>query len=469
MLNTVQATPTPIQIKPRTAIYDRDIEYRYFEIFRKQTARRLTGSFDVVIWSTLLPQLCHTEPFVRHAVIALAAMDLNTMVASSQMREETKLEESKRHHSFALEQYGITLNLMRRLPVDFDDDYKFRNVLLCCFLTMVFESYQDNQKSSGIQTATALKLLYEFGTRRDGQRPASIREIRAAPGLDSSLIDHYSHLEDMLKMLQEISLAKSKAKKTTGQLNRELTTIQQPPKGESFFPENLSFDFQPLMTAISTRNWWRFHHDCISIIDEKERAKEKLIALEWVTTFEPVFTRCRTLPASSREYQDATMLMIHYLSTRFLVRGWARDTDTDALRDASKQILALAKDLLSHCFTLSSEDIPKLLNLKKGLISALFLVATGCQVSPIRREAISLMRQYPGEECMECRIGSRVAEVLADKEEELIPPREQGTPVSRLLLDYFHTLPGQKLVVCFSIMLPDIVDRKSAPSVVVGW
>jgi len=205
------------------------------------------------------------------------------------------------------------------------------------------------------------------------------------------------------------------------------------------------------------------------MIDEKERAKERFRALEWFTAFEPVFRRCRSRPASSRDYQDATMLMIHYLSTKFLVRGWARDTDTDALRDTSTQILILAKDLLTHCFTLASEDVPKLLHMQKGLIAGLFLVATGCQVSTIRREAIFLMRQHPGEEIVECRIFARVAEVLADREGELIPHHKQGAPVSRLLLDYFHTLPDRKLVICFSMMLPDIEEREAIPSVVVDW
>lgn len=51
------------------------VENRYFRYFQEGTAPDLAGPFNEAIWTRLILQACQHEPFVKHGVIAIAALD----------------------------------------------------------------------------------------------------------------------------------------------------------------------------------------------------------------------------------------------------------------------------------------------------------------------------------------------------------------------------------------------------------
>lgn len=54
--------------------FESDIDLRYFEIFRDQTAATLGGTFDSYIWGGIIPQACEQERFVLDATVAIGAL-----------------------------------------------------------------------------------------------------------------------------------------------------------------------------------------------------------------------------------------------------------------------------------------------------------------------------------------------------------------------------------------------------------
>jgi hypothetical protein len=88
--------------------FQTNAEYNYFEYFRHNTAKDLSGYFDTGIWNRLILQICHTELFARHAVIAIGARTKSVSVSAASICENIKTGEgSARHHyEFALQQYA---------------------------------------------------------------------------------------------------------------------------------------------------------------------------------------------------------------------------------------------------------------------------------------------------------------------------------------------------------------------------
>ena len=90
-----------------------DLEYRYFRFFHEKTVSRLSGYLDEALWNRLVLQACENEPSIRHAVIAIGALDMafdsgeisqnGTTPTSPQVDE--KRSNALSHHQFALQQY----------------------------------------------------------------------------------------------------------------------------------------------------------------------------------------------------------------------------------------------------------------------------------------------------------------------------------------------------------------------------
>ncbi|KAH8598155.1 hypothetical protein B0O99DRAFT_616026 [Bisporella sp. PMI_857] len=497
----VGRTPT-ILIKPRTTIYENDTEHQYFMLFQNQTAERMSVYYDGHIWSTMLPQLCHAEPFIRYAVVALAAVHMNIMILTSTapMRDEHRRQEASRHNSFALKQYSIALCLMRKLPSNFSDEYNLRNALLACFLTMTFEFYQGNHAVAAMQAKAAFKLLYDFHWRRSGERPATVRSIVNTRIIDTDLLAAFAHLHDLIQLYDSSEATRTvfvqpqpKEISATSQL-RELHEVVLPPYSDlktaqtcPYFPVAPSLywpnpelevldekpfsapngyyitTLQPLMAAPPQSSMNLQYRRFVS---EEEALDQRRRAIAWKAAYQPLFEKCRREPRTSKEFQVATILMLRYYSSNFLMDRWERDPDRDARRKDATRILLLSNDL----FTVERGNPRKITTfLKAGILVALFVVATRCQ-DYLRKEAVALLKYNPGMEGEdECRIAIRIADWFIEKENEAVNNGNKENPVTRLILEYAYFLPGRKLSVCVSKLLRDDDMRIIEPPVTISW
>ena len=74
--------PVPIHPRPMSvhvvcslvAIPGTQEERRYFQLFCDKTAAEICGSFDPSFWTEKVLQLCHSDAPIRHATIALGAL-----------------------------------------------------------------------------------------------------------------------------------------------------------------------------------------------------------------------------------------------------------------------------------------------------------------------------------------------------------------------------------------------------------
>lgn len=156
----------PIPRQRTSLVFADDQESRCFRLFQNRTSRTLLSHFKSSLWNQTILQACETEPSIRHAVIAIGALDL------------TKDTNQKSHHEFALRQYSKAIKHMERsLSLGTRD---LRSALILCLLTICFESWNGDISSALTQVRIGLKLIQEWQNDRTYPDLRADRELMVA-------------------------------------------------------------------------------------------------------------------------------------------------------------------------------------------------------------------------------------------------------------------------------------------------
>ena len=115
---TPPLSATMIPRMPGSVLLESAQEKRSFEFFQHITAPILAGDLDAVFWRVLVLQICHTEPAVRHAVLAISSLHeallrisalpptgYSSKITASSSPPNFK-NSTAHQHDFALQQYN---------------------------------------------------------------------------------------------------------------------------------------------------------------------------------------------------------------------------------------------------------------------------------------------------------------------------------------------------------------------------
>jgi hypothetical protein len=192
-----QATSLPDLLRqPVEAIpLSNDLEARYFRIFQEQTAPELAGAFHLSLWDGLVLQASRNEPFARHAVVALGALNMSYKAQLYETNSVLPLHSPppEEHHRFALLQYDKAVMYMRSTIFDIDRD--LWKALLSCLFVYCFESFQGRKDLAMAHAQSGQKLLQDRITSRMVRKEKScildIDIIQAFARLDLLLMTAY--------------------------------------------------------------------------------------------------------------------------------------------------------------------------------------------------------------------------------------------------------------------------------------
>ena len=136
-------------------------EYYYFEIFSKQTACELSGYFDSSFYTERVLEACNTEAAIRHAAIALGALQktLEQPSSSSNVPSDSSRahEEQLRHWQVAVRQYSEACNAM--MAMRDPDPSSLRTQLMASVLLASFDSFVGDFRQAISQIQSGLDLL----------------------------------------------------------------------------------------------------------------------------------------------------------------------------------------------------------------------------------------------------------------------------------------------------------------------
>ncbi|KUJ06387.1 uncharacterized protein LY89DRAFT_632985, partial [Mollisia scopiformis] len=151
---TTQATK--LYPSPTRLLFQNPHEYQAFQTFCDRTSHQLSSSFSSDLWTRLMLQACETSPSIRHAVIAIGALNLS----HPSPRPENSVGTLR--HQFAFRQYSKALCLLRRdVAGGFCD---LRTTLIACLLFYCFESYHGYHELAINQVYSGLKLIREWAS-----------------------------------------------------------------------------------------------------------------------------------------------------------------------------------------------------------------------------------------------------------------------------------------------------------------
>ncbi|RAH65495.1 Zn(II)2Cys6 transcription factor, partial [Aspergillus aculeatinus CBS 121060] len=167
-------------------------ERRCLSFFQHRSVPHLVAFFDSPLWQRLILQLCHHEPAVFHAVIALGAVNQayeieggrrQRLVAVPQHQQQH--QQQKRGHRdqgqwylFAVEQASRAISKLNERRQSADPHFQ-RVILACCLLFVMCELLHQNPSRATFHLQCGLHILRGMNVRRQGSSSGGLTFIVA--------------------------------------------------------------------------------------------------------------------------------------------------------------------------------------------------------------------------------------------------------------------------------------------------
>jgi hypothetical protein len=139
-------------------------EHQYFDLFCIRTGYDIFPTFDSGQTRQRLLESCHYNPAIRHAIVALGALDKTAeLVQSFDKMSLTPVERdaaANEHHQNALRQY---VKAVKHMAADASEKkLDMRTMLLTCLLILAFESWTGNMDLAVKQVHAGIRLIQEW-------------------------------------------------------------------------------------------------------------------------------------------------------------------------------------------------------------------------------------------------------------------------------------------------------------------
>ncbi|KUJ16375.1 uncharacterized protein LY89DRAFT_719102 [Mollisia scopiformis] len=339
--------PKPLCRSPNVQKFDSDEEYSFFQRFCVESTVQLSGSRYSELWNRVVLQGSEMEACVRHAVVAIGALDFHKLShggtdLQSIHREFTFREygaltavgmmnaspwskkvsdEDRMGRKIAYEEYGKAIKCLRKAVMEKRSDIMTR--LTSCLLFILFEVYHGNNESAAAQTHAGIKMMEEHSKQRSEWTP-SLGTIRPPP-IDREIVETFALLEIQAtgwsdNNRPDMHLAKIYAGEAIEDIPYEFKTL----KHAAFVLSTIMLRGahlrfvrrtppyiapEEIVTALTTLEpvytVGPEHAEFCNVLNRFQ---------QWKAAFEPLFRRART-ESGKHLKKGAITLKIHYLSS----------------------------------------------------------------------------------------------------------------------------------------------------------
>lgn len=180
---------------PSVSIHTTEEESRYFQVFSEHTAHELSGFYDPTFWTRLVLQESHNVPAIRHAAIALGAMNLSLKTSGGPKLKVNVMQNiDKRHHEQAVLAHLKAIQSLNNY-LSSAEAPQLRNALIACLLFVCFETFQGSYGTSVQQIYGGLKILRSYYQGKPGSRP----RIPDGPDTTRAISGHTTKVSNVLQ------------------------------------------------------------------------------------------------------------------------------------------------------------------------------------------------------------------------------------------------------------------------------
>ena len=380
-------------------------ESRYFDLFRHRTILGLMG-FDngSTFWSYMVLQFSQSSPAVLHAALALGALH-------EHLGGDPNAIGDTKSYRLCLMQYNKSIGYLRsrrsRQPIQL--------TLTCCILYICLENAQGNHGTALEHLQNGLKILQDW--KMDTNTSAS----------EDLVVKNLTNVFRRLDMQATVFL-------DSRQPELNATSIVQSPKTDHTVPICFSSmrDAQISLEEIELRLFYVLttkssqHHSCQSH-DEMLSIRAPLLRglsgrfKEWKETFDS-FSIGESERMQTKDLRLGVLLALHYETTSLMLDTKTKPApDMEDILTWESQITRI-NDLSRSLIRSSSSDSRFEFSADTGVIAPLYYAAMRATSSPVRQQAIEILRS------VKCKEGFWDAETAARIAENVSQVKRAGTP-----------------------------------------
>lgn len=384
-------------------------ERRAFHFFRSNSVMALQGYFDSDFWSQLVLQASHTEPTIRHAVIALGSLHETTQTKHSAISKS-----GKAYNKFALQQCNKAIaSLTRELGAK--GQRSIEVLLMSCVLFVCFETLQGNYESALTHMESGVRMYHNW----QAESKNSERCMYGRPhSVDKEIAQIFSRLNLQVLMFPDTHLVGKDF------YNPNVNTvIDSPPTSFSCLKEAkdrldncISYIFQRLIAAYFARQ------DLLNKTQKRSPEFQTYANLlsQWSILFS-AFTKSSRTRLGPADQQRARVLEIQYKAATILFdTGMSpQETAFDAFNSEFNNIVTLTSSLVDERNNTEVSGRTGHFTFDMALVAPLYLTATRCRDPLIRRRALSILSAISRQECIwNSDMLAKIAERLISIEED---------------------------------------------------
>lgn len=425
---------TPDFLSPKSLTPLNDIEQKSLCFFRTRTAVIFAGYSDSGFWDRVILQVSHTEPAVRHAVIALGSLheyfDSQGTAIAYDLKHES-LHFSLQQYTKAIASLNQGFSAGTRLPIEV--------VLICCALFISIESLQGNYATTARHLLGGSKILSDWLSANDRKTSCLVRDellpifIRLNIQV-KSLVEYplpLLELDDAESNSLPVIFSSLQEARTSlySQMNKVFDFIQT---DETFLynsPDQPDHILSEVFAATEEHNLdetFRFSSGRSPVeiaAAHKERSRMLKILEGWKAVFDAFILQSST-GMGSRELGGAVLLQIHYISAWVALSTCHSRLQSifDEFTPQFENMVSLSKSLIAASDTEGSSFGRTNFWIDMGVIGPVYLAATRCRDPIVRRQAVQILRLPRREGALDGEAAAMVADRIITLEEAGLPP-----------------------------------------------
>ncbi|KAJ5164959.1 uncharacterized protein N7500_006789 [Penicillium coprophilum] len=355
-----------------------DTERRAFAFFRSRTVHRVFGQQDAGDWISVFLHFGHNEASVKHAITALASLheSLEPNDASTSIRKPPS-HARKTAEVLALKYYIEAIKSLQSDSLNMSSKPDLTMIL--CIIFICFEQFRSGDASCIVHLTAGLKLIYWWRSYTNAY--TKLKEY-SRPILEL-MNEKITPVLQRLRVQFSLCMDSRHALSNTG-IELCLPAPAIPSSYTSLDVARRDFDrgMDYAFSVLEKKQVTNCQQPNMSPMTILRRWKDALDASDFVT--EPA------------ELRDCIRKLLElYYHTSVIITGTyytAEETTFDDYHETFQFIVTLTEEIL-EIWKVTSQQFSLMFSFDLGITPPMFLVASRCRDSQIRRKAIHLMFQ----------------------------------------------------------------------------
>ena len=373
----------------RFDLFGSEDEAQSYQFFHERTRVELSSFYDAPFWNTLILQASHSEPAIKHVLVAIGALHACLQGASFGEDGQPLTTVVQARRLFSMQQYNKSIHLLTKAQAL--QPAKTEVILLTCLLFICFENMQSNYLGALKHLHSGFNILKKW---RDTHPSMPLSSTQS----DSSAIIN----EQLMPIFQRLNVHDSTLDKAVSCNAHVKASSEKEAVGLEPLAPRIPDSFHTLHEARTCHDEliiWSAHAMEALLLDEAacENVRASLVAKvdrllhRWLQCFDTYLST--DILRGNRSYHCAAnfLRIRHRLTCLLLLTVLSTDeTELDGFTDDFA-------DILQMCRTYIQDDEPSVLsNVTFGfdlcIIPPLYVTATECRDPTVRREAIAVLR-----------------------------------------------------------------------------